>query len=95
MAERFLRTRIKNSSGSGRHYVKCLYWGIRWEVLRSAWFSRCGRLADADEALVQDTACSNAAIRDLLLSIAYGWPDPHAELAQSARVHRPLPIEGG
>ena len=53
MAERSLRTRLKDSSGSGRNYAKALHWGIRWEDLRSAWFSRCGRWADADEALAR------------------------------------------
>lgn len=46
------------------------------------------------DALVQTTACSNKAIRDLLGAIAYGWPDPHEELALAARVRRPLPKEG-
>ena len=28
------------------------------------------------------------AIRDLLGAIAYGWPDPHEELAMDARIQR-------
>ena len=40
------------------------------------------------DALVQGTACSNKAIRDLLGAIAYGWPEPHEELAMDARIQR-------
>ena len=40
------------------------------------------------DALVQGTACSNKATRDLLGAIAYGWPEPHEELAMDARIQR-------
>ena len=53
MAERSLRARLKDSTGSDRNYAEALAWGVRWEGIRSAWFSRCGRWADADEALAR------------------------------------------
>ena len=55
MAERSLRSRLSNSSGSGRSYTEALHWGMRWEGLLSLWFSRYGRWADADEALARQT----------------------------------------
>lgn len=48
MPERSLRTRLKDASG--RSYAESLGWGIRWESLRSQWFSRSGRWAEADDA---------------------------------------------
>ena len=39
------------------------------------------------DALVQKTACSNEAIRDLLGAIACSWPDPHEQLALEARIN--------
>ena len=45
------------------------------------------------DALVQATACSNEAIRDLLGAIAGGWPDPHEQLARDARIKRHLQQE--
>lgn len=50
MAERSLRSRLSNSSSSDRSFAECLHWGIRWESLRSQWFSSCGRWAEADDA---------------------------------------------
>ena len=34
-------------------YEEALAWGVRWEGIRSAWFSSCGRWADADDALAR------------------------------------------
>ena len=45
-----LRSRLSNRS-DGRRYAESLYWGIRWEGLRSQWFSRLGRCAEAEKAL--------------------------------------------
>ena len=53
MAERSLRSRLSNSTGSERNYAEALAWGVRWEGIRSAWFSSCGRWADADDALAR------------------------------------------
>ena len=53
MAERSLRARITDRAGSGRNYAEALAWGVRWESIRSQWFSGCGRWADADEALAR------------------------------------------
>lgn len=47
------------------------------------------------DTLVQATACSNGAIRDLLGAIASGWPDPHEELAMDARIRRHFQQGGG
>ena len=49
MAERSLRTRLKDSAG-GRSYADALHWGIRWESIRSGYFSGVGRWAEADDA---------------------------------------------
>ena len=53
MAARSLRSRITDRTGSGRSYAEALAWGVRYEGFRSAWFSSCGRWADADEALAR------------------------------------------
>ena len=47
-----LRSRLSNRS-DGRSYAESLYWGIRWEGLRSQWFSRLGRCAEAEKALTR------------------------------------------
>lgn len=52
MAERSLRTRLKDSAG-GRTYADALHWGVRWESIRSQWFSSCGRWADVEDALAR------------------------------------------
>ena len=40
------------------------------------------------DALVQKTACTNEAIRDLLGAIACSsWPDPHERLAMEVRIN--------
>ena len=36
-----------------RTYAESLHWGIRWEGLRSKWFSRYGRWAEAEECLAR------------------------------------------
>ena len=54
MAERTLRTRLKDST-SGRTYADSLSWGIRWESIRSQWFSRSGRWADAEDAIARQS----------------------------------------
>ena len=36
-----------------RAYAESLHWGIRWEGLRSKWFSRYGRWAEAEECLAR------------------------------------------
>lgn len=48
MAERSLRTRLKDSSG--RSYSEALAWGARWESLRSQWFSTFGMWDRVDDA---------------------------------------------
>ena len=55
MAEQSLRSQLSNATGSDRNYADALAWGIRWEGLRSAWFSSCGRWADAEEALARQS----------------------------------------
>ena len=47
-----LRSRLSNRS-DGRSYAESLYWGIRWKGLRSQWFSRFGRCAEAEKALAR------------------------------------------
>ena len=47
-----LRSRFSNRS-DGRSYAKSLYWDIRWESLRSQWFSRFSRFAEAEKALAR------------------------------------------
>ena len=55
MAEQSLRSRLSNATGSDRNYADALAWGIRWEGLRSSWFSSCGCWADADDALARQS----------------------------------------
>ena len=38
---------------AGRTYAETLHWGMRWEGLRSRWFSRFGRWADEEECLAR------------------------------------------
>ena len=49
MAERSLRTRLKDASG--RSYSEALAWGARWESLRCQWFSTYGMWDRADDAM--------------------------------------------
>ena len=53
MAERSTRSRLTYSGVAGRTYAESLHWGMRWEALRSRWYSRFGRLADAEECLAR------------------------------------------
>lgn len=53
MAERSTRSRLTYSGVAGRTYAESLHWGMRWEALRSRWFSRFGRLADAEKCLAR------------------------------------------
>ena len=46
------RSRLSYRS-EGRSYAESLDWGIRWEGLRSQWFSRFGRFAEAEKALAR------------------------------------------
>ena len=48
MAERSLKTRLKDASG--RTYSEALAWGARWESLRSQWFSSHGMWDRVDDA---------------------------------------------
>ena len=50
MSDSSLLSRLSKRS-DGRSYAESLYWGIRWEGLRSQWFSRFGRWAQAEEAM--------------------------------------------
>ena len=52
MSNSSLRSRLSKRS-DGRSYAESLYLGIRWEGLRSQWFSRFGRSAQAEEALAR------------------------------------------
>mgnify|MGYP001203143751 CR=1 FL=1 len=52
MSDSSLRSRLSKRS-DGRNYAESLYWAIRWEGLRSQWFSRFGRSAQAEEALAR------------------------------------------
>ena len=45
MAERSTRSRLTYSGKAGRTYAESLHWGMRWEGLRSRWFSLFGRWA--------------------------------------------------
>ena len=47
-----LCSRLFNRS-DGRSYADSLYWGFRWEGLRSQWFSRFGLCAEAKKALAR------------------------------------------
>ena len=53
MSERSMRSRLTYSGATGRTYAESLHWGIRWEGLRSKWFSRYGRWAEAEECLAR------------------------------------------
>ena len=53
MAERSTRSRLTYSGVAGRTYAESLHWGMRWEALRSRWFSRFGRWADSEECLAR------------------------------------------
>ena len=48
MAERSLRTRLKDASG--RSYSEALAWGARWESIRNQWFSTFGTWDRVDDA---------------------------------------------
>ena len=52
MAERSLRGRL---TASDRNYAEALGWGIRWEGIRSSYFSSVGRWADADDAMARQS----------------------------------------
>ena len=47
-----LRSRLFNLS-NGRSDAESLYWGIRWEGLRSQWFNRFGRRSEANKVLAR------------------------------------------
>ena len=49
MSDSSLRSRLSKRS-DGRSYAESLYWAIRWEGLRSQWFSRFSRFAEAKKA---------------------------------------------
>ena len=51
MTERSMRSRLAYSGATSRTYAESLHWGIRWEGLRSKWFSRYGCWAEAEECL--------------------------------------------
>ena len=51
MAERSLRTRLKDASG--RPYSEALYWGARWESLRGQWFISQNMCDRADDAIAR------------------------------------------
>ena len=53
MPERSKRSRLTYSGATSRTYAESLHWGIRWEGLRSEWFSRYGRWAEAEECLAR------------------------------------------
>ena len=53
MSERSMRSRLTYSGATSRTYAESLHWGIRWEGLRSKWFSRYGRWAEAEECLAR------------------------------------------
>ena len=53
MAERSMRSRLTYSGAGSRTYAESLHWGIRWERLRSKWFSRFSRCAEAEECLAR------------------------------------------
>lgn len=52
MSDSSLHSRLSKRS-DGRSYAESLYWAIRWEGLRIQWFSRFGRLAQAEEAMAR------------------------------------------
>ena len=53
MAERSMRSRLTYSGATSRTYAESLHWGMRWEGLRSKWFSRYGRRAGAEVCLAR------------------------------------------
>ena len=53
MSERSMRSRLTYGGATSRTYAESLHWGIRWEGLRSNWFSRYGRWAKAEECLAR------------------------------------------
>ena len=53
MSKRSMRSRLTNSGVANRTYAESLHWGIRWERLRSKWFSRFGRWAQAEQCLAR------------------------------------------
>ena len=48
-SKRSMRSRLTYSGATSRTYAESLHWGIRWEGLRSNWFSRYGRWTEAEE----------------------------------------------
>ena len=71
MAERSLRTRIQDSASSGRNYAESLHWGIRWESIRSQWFSASGHWADAEDAM----ACKSRLQREYATEVGEPFDD--------------------
>jgi hypothetical protein len=53
ISKRSTRSRLTYSGGASRSYAESLRWGIRWEGLRSRWFSRFGHWADAEKYLAR------------------------------------------
>ena len=53
MSERSMRSRLTYSGAISRTYAVSLHWGIRWDGLRSNWFSRYGRWAKTEECLAR------------------------------------------
>ena len=53
MPERPMRSRLTYSGATSRTYAESLRWGIRWEGLRSKWFSRYGCWAEVEECLAR------------------------------------------
>ena len=53
MSERSMRSRRTYSGGAKRTSAESLHWGIRWEELRSKWFSHFGRWAEAEKCLAR------------------------------------------
>ena len=49
MAERSLRTRLKDSAG-GRTYAEAVAWGYQWESIRHQWFEAFGSRDQASDA---------------------------------------------
>lgn len=53
MSERSMRSRFTYSGATSRTCAESLHWGIRWGGLRSKWFSRYGRWAEAEGCLAR------------------------------------------
>ena len=53
MAERSTRSRLTYSGVGSRTYAESLHWGMRWDELRSRWFSRFGHSVEAEECLAR------------------------------------------